>query len=73
MSAENRRRRTAQRLAKQRGGFVAEVIFHDPIAASLADLFLPPENSHVSNQELIAACKHLAAATSAFKRLGRES
>ncbi len=39
----------------------------------LAPLCLPPENSHVGSQELRAAGKKLAAATSAYKRLGRES
>jgi hypothetical protein len=50
-----------------------EVIIHDATAQALADLFLPPPGTHISAEELRAACARLAEATRAAKRLARSS
>lgn len=48
-----------------------EVVIYDETAQALADLFLPPAGSRVSAKELEDACRRLADAARAVKRLER--
>ena len=50
-----------------------EVLIYDKTARALADIFLPPNGTRISGEELQAAVERLVEATNAVKRLEAES
>jgi hypothetical protein len=46
-----------------------EVVIYDKTAQALAHLFLPPAGTQISAKDLEAACRALAEAAQAWKRL----